>query len=91
MYTVREIKEILANKRPVVQGIEIFYDFPYMRPDNYRVPLPGQFTYSLGSHAVLIMGYDDSQSSFLIKNSYGKNWGIMAMPGFPTNMLNCME
>jgi C1A family cysteine protease len=29
----------------------------------------------VGGHAVLAVGYDDSKRTFLIRNSWGANWG----------------
>lgn len=75
LYANYEIKEILAGKRPVVACIEIFYDFLQVGKENPYVSMPGPFTYSIGNHAVVIMGYDDINKNFLIKNSYGKEWG----------------
>lgn len=75
LYENNEIKEVLANKCPVVLGIEIFYDFTNINKDNNTVPVPVNFAYSLGGHAVTIMGYDNDKNSFLIKNSWGIDWG----------------
>lgn len=75
LYTNDEVKEVLAGKRPVVACIEIFYDFPYITKNDPYVPMPEFFTYSLGNHAILIMGYDETKQAFLIKNSYGVEWG----------------
>lgn len=75
LYTNDEIKEVLSSKRPVVLATEIFYDFLYVTKDNPRVKMPSAYDYSMGQHAVLIMGYDDSKSEFLIKNSHGSYWG----------------
>lgn len=75
LYTNDEIKEVLASKQPVVLGCEIFTDFKNVSKENPYLPMPEMFTYSLGGHAVLLMGYDDNTEYFLAKNSYGKNWG----------------
>lgn len=75
LYTNDEIKEILAGERPVVVCIELFYDFPNIQKDDPYVKMPDRFTYSIGYHAVTLMGYDDSKECFLLKNSYGNQWG----------------
>ena len=30
----------------------------------------------LGGHAVLAVGYDDSQQRFIVRNSWGTGWGM---------------
>lgn len=75
LFTNEEIKEVLSGKRPVVVCIEIFYEFNDVTKENPYVKLPNTFTYSLGNHAILLIGYDDSINCFLMKNSYGNDWG----------------
>lgn len=75
LYSNYEIKEILASKRPVVVCIELYNGFANVSEDDPYVPLPKPFDYSMGYHAVVIMGYDELKKHFLIKNSYGKDWG----------------
>ncbi len=40
------------------------------------VPMPGGNEKSLGGHAVLAVGYDDTKQMFLVRNSWGNGWGI---------------
>lgn len=75
LYTVEEIKNVLANNKPVIVGVEIFLDFLNVSKENPIVKLPSTYTYSSGNHALLIMGYNNETSSFLIKNSFGTSWG----------------
>lgn len=88
LFTNDEICEVLASNRPVVLGTEIFYDFMYVTKENPRLPMPTEFTYSLNYHAVLIMGYDNSTNSFLIKNSYGPTWGDNGYAWIPYAYVN---
>ena len=48
---------------------------------------------SIGGHAVLIAGYDDATSRFLVRNSWGENWGnngYFTMPyAYVTNNQYC--
>jgi C1A family cysteine protease len=39
------------------------------------VPLPGAGETALGGHAVLAVGYDDAEGRFLVRNSWGADWG----------------
>ena len=39
------------------------------------VPMPGKNEGVAGGHAVMCMGYDDSTSMFLCRNSWGSDWG----------------
>lgn len=75
LFTNNEIQEILANKQPVILGMEIFYEFFNITKDDPVVKMPGYFAHSSGYHAVSIMGYSTENSSFLIKNSWGNSWG----------------
>jgi C1A family cysteine protease len=37
--------------------------------------MPGKKEKTRGGHAVLGVGYDDNSKCFIIKNSWGENWG----------------
>jgi C1A family cysteine protease len=40
------------------------------------VPLPRHRELVLGGHAVLAVGYEGSQSRFIVRNSWGTGWGL---------------
>ena len=65
------IKAVLVNK-PVPCGMQIYEDFKNYVGGVYE-PLTGQE--NLGGHLVCIVGYDDSQSCWIVKNSWGTHWG----------------
>jgi len=65
------IKAVLVNK-PVPCGMNIYEDFKNYVGGIYE-PLTGQE--NLGGHFVCIVGYDDSQSCWIVKNSWGTHWG----------------
>ena len=45
------------------------------RYPNGEIPLPETKDHVIGGHAVLAVGYDDSTQTFLVRNSWGANWG----------------
>jgi C1A family cysteine protease len=66
-----EIKAVLVNK-PVPCGFLVYEDFQNYTGGVYE-PLTGQEI--LGGHLVYIIGYHDSQSCWIVKNSWGTDWG----------------
>jgi C1A family cysteine protease len=39
------------------------------------MPMPQQSEKLMGGHAVLCVGYDDAKKVFIIRNSWGDQWG----------------
>lgn len=69
--TVAEIKDKIYNSGPVSVTFSVYEDFDYYHSGVYRYAW-GSF---LGYHAVLISGWNDSDSSWICKNSWGTDWG----------------
>jgi C1A family cysteine protease len=69
--SVEDMKRALIQYGPLVAGFLIFQDFL-----NYK---SGVYTHVTGTvvagHAVLIVGYDDTQQAWIVKNSVGTDWG----------------
>ena len=71
--SIEELKySIVANGFAVI-GIEVY--------DNFYKPDDGVVVYkdnskSNGLHAILLGAYDDNLCKFIIKNSWGEDWGI---------------
>jgi len=64
-------KTVLATKGPVVGGLAVYQDFFSYRSGVYR-HTQGALA---GYHAVSVVGYDDSQSCWICKNSWNTTWG----------------
>jgi C1A family cysteine protease len=68
---VQDLKNALYTYGPVLATFYVYNDF-----FSYR---SGVYSYTTGSyagaHAVLIVGYDDTQQAFIVKNSWGTGWG----------------
>lgn len=66
----------LARKKaltegPVVASMAVFSDLTSYKSGVYRHVI-GKLT---GYHAVCVVGYDDSDGCWIVKNSWGKDWG----------------
>ncbi len=72
--TLSEMLDAIASYRPVVIGLEIFPGFYILGPDGV-VPIPGPDDYSMGGHAMTLVGYNQTNKTFTAKNSFGSKWG----------------
>ncbi len=48
-----------------------------------HVPMPRPGDRALGGHAVLAVGYDDARQWFIVRNSWGKGWGMKGYSTLP--------
>lgn len=67
---VDAVKQALQNG-PLVTTIMVYEDFMSYSSGVYK-HTTGKF---LGGHAISIIGYDDTTQSFIIRNSWGPEWG----------------
>lgn len=75
-----EIKQALSLGKPVLLGIQCTPEIYDVDQNDPYIPLPDKLV-SIGGHAVLIVGYDDTlthdghKGHFEIQNSWGTEWG----------------
>jgi len=71
------MKTSLYNGCPFVVGILVYQSFEsaYVDKTGY-VPMPSTREPLLGGHAVVCVGYDDTKKMFIMRNSWGTNWGV---------------
>ncbi len=69
--TVDLLKNALYTYGPLVTTMDVYTDFYYYKYGVYS------YTYGTfqGGHAVLLVGYDDAAQCFIVKNSWGRDWG----------------
>ena len=71
------MKGCIASGYPFVFGFTCYPDLE--GPDVAKtglLPMPGSSEKSIGGHAVMCVGYDDASRMFLVRNSWGPNWGL---------------
>lgn len=69
-----QMKGCLAAGYPFVFGSMLYQSF-YDAEKTGVVPMPGAHDSDLGGHCMSCFGYDDSKQAFLVRNSWGPNWG----------------
>jgi C1A family cysteine protease len=73
---INQLKAALIAGFPVVFGFSVYESF---ESDDVAktgiMPLPKEGEKILGGHAVALVGFDDSKSVFIVRNSWGEIWG----------------
>jgi len=70
------LRSALAGGLPVVFGTELYESFESeetARTGIVTMPEPGEA--ELGGHCMALWGYDDPTQTFLVRNSWGPDWG----------------
>ncbi|CAF1007465.1 unnamed protein product [Adineta steineri] len=74
---LNEMKSCLAQGFPFAFGLKLYTSFD-KATNTGVVPMPSDSDRnreSDGSHALLAVGYSDQSQSFIVRNSWGENWG----------------
>jgi hypothetical protein len=69
--TLDEIKWWVANKGPVITGMQVYDDLYYYDGGIYSSVYGGY----VGNHAVSVIGFSDEGKYWICKNSWGTSWG----------------
>lgn len=81
---VNHLKNALKNGFPFVFGFTVYESFETKEVANTGImPMPKPGENILGGHAVCAIGFDDNKQSFIVKNSWGPNWGLNGYFYFP--------
>jgi C1A family cysteine protease len=74
---IEQLKDSLHEGLPFVMGFSVYESFE--SPEVAKtglVPMPKPNEQCLGGHAVAVVGYDDRHNYFIVRNSWGPDWGV---------------
>ena len=72
-----QLKGCLASGFPFIYGFAVYESFESADvAESGHVPMPKAKEALLGGHAVLAVGYDEAKQWFIVRNSWGKGWGM---------------
>lgn len=86
---IDDIKTALKAQHPVVFGMLVDDAFMRNRGGVILMPQPGD--QSRGGHAMLMVGYDDTQRVIIVRNSWGTWWGNAGYGFVPYEYLDAAE
>ncbi|WP_084395928.1 C1 family peptidase [Henriciella aquimarina] len=73
------VKDALASGLPVVFGMATpkrMMAIDARHSGQMKPPANGQWEGANSGHAMLLVGYDDRENAFLVRNSWGADWGL---------------
>jgi len=82
-----QVRAVLAEGFPVVFGMNIYDSFYDVGPDG-KVPIPGPSESANGGHAMLIVGYNMNERYYIVRNSWGTDWGDKGYLYIPFEMID---
>ena len=75
--SLNQMKGCLASGYPFVFGFSVYDSFESTQVAKTGVvPMPAAGEKQVGGHAVIAVGYDDKQQRFIVRNSWGRGWGM---------------
>jgi len=73
---IKHMKACLAEGFPFVLGFTVYESFESESVTKTGImTMPMHSEVAMGGHAVLAVGYDDERQKFIVRNSWGEEWG----------------
>ena len=83
-----QMKGCLASGYPFVFGFTVYESFESETvAKTGKLNMPKKSEKVVGGHAVMAVGYDDKAKRFIVRNSWGNDWGINGYFTMPYNYL----
>jgi C1A family cysteine protease len=74
--SIDQMRGCLASGYPFMFGFTVYESFESKEvANNGVVPLPTAHEKAIGGHAALAVGYNDETQQFIVRNSWGSQWG----------------
>jgi len=70
-YSLNTMKACIVSGYPFSIGVRVFENFPM---EFGEIPMPAGGM--IGGHAMMVVGYNDATQKFIVRNSWGREWGI---------------
>ncbi len=87
--TLDDMRGCLAEGFPFVFGFTVYESFESQQVAQTGIlNMPTQGEKTVGGHAVVAVGYDDAQQRFVIRNSWGADWGQQGYFTMPYDYLS---
>ena len=75
--TLKQMKACLASGYPFMFGFTVYESFHSKKVrQTGRASMPFRYEKIKGDHAVIAVGYDERQRRFIVRNSWGRKWGM---------------
>jgi C1A family cysteine protease len=73
---LQQLQGVLIDGHPFAFGFSVYESFQSQQvADTGVVPMPRRREQLVGGHAVMCVGYDNATQRFLVRNSWGPDWG----------------
>lgn len=72
---INDLKECLYLENLIAFGISVYEGLYNITKEDPILTIPDRSQPLLGGHALVLVGYDDRIQSFIVRNSWGSEWG----------------
>ncbi|CAF1947150.1 unnamed protein product [Rotaria magnacalcarata] len=72
---IDEMRSCLAQGLPIIFGLDMYPSFGKAAKNGGAVPMPNLTKKPEYSHAMLAVGYSNYSQAFIVRNSWGSDWG----------------
>lgn len=73
--TLQQMVSCLLHHHPIMMGMSVYSNIRDVRRSDGVVSMPGPGDSKLGTHAVLVCGYNLETRRFVLQNCWGVRWG----------------